>query len=75
MFYEKVLDKMYFIKLNNVFQTSSKRLVESLPICLVFKCLSYVPFCVLMFYSLNFAIAHAQKKIVMLIRIGHNCVA
>ena len=26
-------------------------------------------------YSLNFAIAHAQKKIVMLIRIRHTCVA
>ena len=26
-------------------------------------------------YSLNFAIAHAQKKIVMLIRIRHICVA
>ena len=28
-----------------------------------------------MLYSLNFAIAHAQKKIVMLIRIRHTCVA
>ena len=27
------------------------------------------------FYSLNFAIAHAQKKIVMLIRMRHTCVA
>ena len=26
-------------------------------------------------YSLNFAIAHAQIKIVMLVKIGHNCVA
>ena len=26
-------------------------------------------------YSLNFAIAHSQKKIVMLIRIRHICVA
>ena len=26
-------------------------------------------------YSLNFESAHAQKKIVMLIRIGHSCVA
>ena len=32
-----------------------------------FKCLKL--------YSLNFAIAHAQIKIVMLIKIGHNCVA
>ena len=26
-------------------------------------------------YTLNFAIAHAQIKLVMLIKIGHNCVA
>ena len=26
-------------------------------------------------YSLNFAVAHAHKKIVMLIRVGHTCVA
>ena len=26
-------------------------------------------------YSLNFVIAHAQIKIVMLIKIGHSCVA
>ena len=32
-----------------------------------FKCLKL--------YSLNFAITHAQIKIVMLIKIGHNCVA
>ena len=32
-----------------------------------FKCLKL--------YTLNFAIAHAQIKIVMLIKIGHNCVA
>ena len=32
-----------------------------------FKCLKL--------YSLNFAIAHVQTKIVMLIKIGHNCVA
>ena len=32
-----------------------------------FKCLKL--------YSLNFAIAHAKIKIVMLIKIGHNCVA
>ena len=28
-----------------------------------------------MLYSVNFAIAHAQKKIVKLIRIRHTCVA
>ena len=27
------------------------------------------------FFSSNFAFAHAQEKIVMLIRIGHTCVA
>ena len=32
-----------------------------------FKCLKL--------YSLNFALAHAQIEIVMLIKIGHNCVA
>ena len=42
IFCEKVLDKMYLLKLNNVFRTSSKRFVETLPICLVW-CLSYAP--------------------------------
>ena len=32
---EKVLDKKYLLKLNNVFQTSSKRFVETPPICLI----------------------------------------
>ena len=35
MFYEKALDKKYFLKLNNVAQTSSKRFVETPPICLI----------------------------------------
>ena len=35
-----------------------------------FWCLSYVKF-----YLLNFAVAHAQKKIVMLIKVRHNSVA
>ena len=35
IFYEKVLDKKYLLKLNNVAQTSSKRFVEPTPICLV----------------------------------------
>ena len=35
IFYEKVLDKKYFLKLNNVAQTSSKRFVETPPICLI----------------------------------------
>ena len=33
--YEKVFDKKYLIKLNNVAQTSTKRFVEISPICLV----------------------------------------
>ena len=32
---EEVLDKKYLLKLNNVSQTSSKRFVETPPICLV----------------------------------------
>ena len=35
IFYEKVLDKKYLLKLNNVAQTSTKRFVETPPICLV----------------------------------------
>ena len=35
IFNEKVLDKKYLLKLNNVAQTSSKRFVETPPICLV----------------------------------------
>ena len=35
IFYEKVLDKKYLLKLNNVAQTSSKRFVETPPICLL----------------------------------------
>ena len=34
-YYEKVLDKKYLQKLNNVAKTSSKRFVEPTPICLV----------------------------------------
>ena len=73
IFYEKVLDKKYLPKLNNVAQTSSKRFVETPLISRLmyelcsFKCLKL--------YSLKFAIAHAQIKIVMLFKIGLNCVA
>ena len=74
IFYKKVLGKKYLLKLNNVAQTSSKRIVETPQICLVlmyelrsFKCLKL--------YSLKFAIAHRQIKIAMLIKIGLNCVA
>ena len=42
IFCEKILDKKYLLKINNVFLTSSKRLVETPPICLVL-CLSYAP--------------------------------
>ena len=35
IFYDKVLDKNYLLKLNNVAQTSSKRFVETPPIGLV----------------------------------------
>ena len=45
IFCEKVLDEKYLLKNNNVFQTSSKRFVETPSICL-FWCLSYVPYCV-----------------------------
>ena len=34
-----------------------------------------IPLLCLELYSLKFAIAHAQKKMVMLIRIRHTCVA
>ena len=34
-FFEKVLDEKYLLKLNNIFQTSSKRLVETPPIYLL----------------------------------------
>ena len=55
IFCDKVLDVKYLLKLNNVFQTSSKRFVETQPICL-FWCLSYFIFCVL-----NYTIAHVQN--------------
>ena len=56
---------MYLLKLDNVSQirrnsTNMSRWMSEL--C-SFKCLKL--------YSLNFAIAHAQIKIVMLIKIGH----
>ena len=35
IFCKKALDKKYLLKLNNVFKTSSKQFVETLPICLV----------------------------------------
>ena len=35
IFCKKALDEKYFLKLNNVFKTSSERFVESPPFCLV----------------------------------------
>ena len=73
IFCEKVLDKKYLLKLNNVSQTSSKHFINSTNLSRMmselcsFKCLKL--------YSLDFAIVHAQIKIVILIKIGHNCVA
>ena len=70
IFCEKVLDKKYLLKLNNVSQTSSKRCVylsRLLSELCSFKCYKL--------YSLKFAIVHAQIKIVMLIKNGHNFVA
>ena len=34
IFCEKLLDEKYLLKLNNVFQTSCKRFVETPPVCL-----------------------------------------
>ena len=65
IFFEKVLNQKYLLKLNNVFQTSSKPFVVTMPICF-FWCLSYVPFYRLKLYSLNFAIAHARKRLLCL---------
>ena len=67
IFCEKILNQKYLLKLNNVFQTSSKRFVETLPICLF--CLFDVCVCsflCLKLYSLNFAIAHAQRRFLCL---------
>ena len=72
-FYEKVFDEKYLLKINNVFQTSSKRFVEAPPICL-FWCLSYVPCCVKALFT-EFCKCACAKKIVMLIRNRHTCVA
>ena len=73
IFCEKVLDGKYLLKINNVSQTSSKRFVETPPICL-FWCFSYVPYCVECFIHWILQL-RMRKKIVMLIRIRHTCVA
>ena len=69
IFFEKVLDEKYLLKINNVFQTSSKRFVK------LHQFVYFDVWLCLKIYSLNFAIAQAQKKIVMLIRFRHTCVA
>ena len=75
MFCEKVLDKTYFLKLNNVSyprHPANDSLKVHQFVSFDVRVMSFLCF---KLYSLNFAIAHAQKEIVMLIRIGHNCVA
>ena len=53
--------RKYFLKLNNVSQTSNKRFVETLPILsLLISELCF--FLCLKLYSLNFNIARAQKR-------------
>ena len=56
IFCKKVLDEKYSLKINNVFQTSSKSTNLSL---LMFEICSLL---CLKLYSLNVAIAHAQKR-------------
>ena len=58
IFSEKVLDKTYLL---NVLKTSSKRFVETQPICLSFLMSEICSSLCLKLYSLNFAITHAQK--------------
>ena len=70
MLHYKALDEKDLLKLNNVFKTSSKRFVEAPPLMS-----ELITFLCLKLYSLNFAIAHAQKRVIRLIRIRHTCVA
>ena len=66
MFCEKVLDKTYLLKLNNVSQTSSKRFVETPSICL-FLMSVFCSFLCFKLYLLNLAIiSHAQKRLLCL---------
>ena len=53
IFCEKVLDEKYLLKINNVFQPSTNLSLLMFELCSLL-CLKL--------YSLNFAIAHAQKK-------------
>ena len=63
IFCKKALDEKYLLKLNNVFKTSSKRFVEAPRSSTNLSPLrsELIPFLCLKLYSLNFAIAHAQK--------------
>ena len=58
-FCKKAINEKYLLKLNNVFKTSSKR------------------FCVFVFKALftEFCNCTCAKKVIMLIRIRHTCVA
>ena len=59
------LDEKYLLKLNNVFKTSSKLFVEVPPF--FFRLISeLIPCLCLKLYSLNIAIAHAQKRLLCL---------
>ena len=60
IFSEKVLEEKYLLKIN-VFKTSSKRFIETPPICLSFLMFELCSVLCLKLYSLNFAITHAQK--------------
>ena len=62
IFCKKALDEKYLLKLNNVFKTSSKRFVEAPPNSSRLMS-EFLPFLILKLYSLNFAIAHAQKRL------------
>ena len=57
IFCEKVIDEKYLLKLYNVFQTPSSRNSTNLSLFMSGLC----SFLCLKLYSLNFAIAHAQK--------------
>ena len=66
IFCEKVLDEKYLLKINSVFQTSRKRFVETPPKNLSLLMFELCSLLCLMLYSLNFAIVHAQKRLLSL---------
>ena len=74
IFCEKVLDKKCLLKLLKYFtdiQQKIRRNSTNVSLLMSELC-SFLCF---KLYSLKFAIAHGQRKIVMLIRIGHTFVA